>query len=127
MLPPRAGALARRYEALRGGRAWPSPDLAEAALDLAAHGRAVYGFGLWWIGADGPDSSPAAPSASSESGLDWASEVDWSAPWPEVVAACREWALLAAEFAGSRARPGSVLVARVDWLDASDLGSGADR
>lgn len=125
VLPPRAAALARRYEALQGGRAWPVPALAEAARDLAGHGQAVYGFGFWRIEEGGS-------AFSSDRGIDWASEVDWTAPWPEVVAACRAWALPAAESAGSgsgsgpgpgrRARPGSVLVARIDWVDASDFG-----
>lgn len=134
VLPACAASLARRYGALQGGRAWPSPALAEATLDLAAHGQAVYGFGPWRIDGGGR-------AARSVSGIDWASEVDWGAPWPEVVAACREWALLAAEAAvsgpgpgsGPRpgslsdSRPGSVLVARIDWVDASDLRSGAAR
>lgn len=122
MLPPRAGALARRYEALQGGRAWPVADLAEAVSDLAGHGQAVYGFGLLRIGAE-------RRASHAGGGIDWASEVDWGAPWPELVAACREWALLAAEAAGPGpgsgstpgSAPGSGLVARIDWVDASDV------
>ncbi|MFI1579809.1 HEAT repeat domain-containing protein [Embleya sp. NPDC020630] len=107
VLPPRAAALCHSIQGL--GPAWPTAHLAEAIADLADHGQAVLSFQLWHINADGGAYAGHGPD------IDW--PIDRNKPWPQIVAECREWSLLATE-ATSTARD---LVATISWIDASDL------
>ncbi|MFJ8747276.1 HEAT repeat domain-containing protein [Embleya sp. NPDC127516] len=107
VLPARAAALRHPVPGL--GSAWPTARLADAIEDLADHGQAVLSFKVWQIGADGGVYGGHGPD------IDWS--IDRGRPWPQIVAECREWALLAAE-ATDTARN---LVATICWIDAADL------
>ncbi|MGW2376992.1 HEAT repeat domain-containing protein [Kitasatospora sp. NPDC001683] len=107
VLPARAAAL--RAASADPDPVWPTVHLAEAIEDLAVHGQAVLDFQVWQRRVDGTFGYHPGP------GIDW--DVDRRKPWAEIVAHCRDWALLAAE-ATDRAPD---LVAAIDWIDASDL------
>ncbi|WP_258056260.1 HEAT repeat domain-containing protein [Streptomyces sp. Ru62] len=107
VLPPRSAALMWPGEA--PGRLWLAEHLAEVIRDLADHGQAVLYFQIWEVTSDGGRRWVSGP------GIDW--DVDRDGPWPETVAFCRDWALLAAEavdVAPDR-------VATISWIDATDL------
>ncbi|WP_406369521.1 hypothetical protein OG788_06710 [Streptomyces sp. NBC_00647] len=107
VIPPRAAALRASLDNL--DPAWPTAHLAEVIEDLAAHDQAVLSFQVWRIRQDNGAFGGHGP------GIDW--DIDRQLSWGQIVADCRDWALLAAE-ATDKAPD---LVATICWIDASDL------
>ncbi|MER5386411.1 HEAT repeat domain-containing protein [Streptomyces sp. NPDC002688] len=107
VIPPRAAALRASQDNL--DPAWPTAHLAEVIEDLAAHDQAVLSFQVWRIRRDIGAFGGHGP------GIDWG--IDRQLSWGQIVADCRDWALLAAE-ATDKAPD---LVATICWIDASDL------
>jgi hypothetical protein len=107
VIPPSAAALRRSVENL--DPVWPTVHLAEVIEDLAAHGQAVLYFQVWRVTPGSGTFWDRGPE------IDW--DIDRRSPWAQIVADCRDWALLAAE-ATDKAPD---LVATICWIDASDL------
>lgn len=107
VLPPQAAGLLRPVDGL--GLAWQAAHLAEVIEDLADHGQAVLHFQIWQVEDNGGVFAGRGP------GIEW--DVDRDKPWPLIVAECKEWALLAAEAAGTAPD----LVATISWIDSADL------
>ncbi|MGW3084127.1 HEAT repeat domain-containing protein [Streptomyces sp. NPDC001110] len=107
VIPPRAAALRASLDNL--DPAWPTVHLAEVIEDLAAHDQAVLCFQVWRIKQDNGAFGGHGP------GIDW--DIDRQLSWAQIVADCRDWALLAAEMTDKAPD----LVATICWIDASDL------
>lgn len=107
VLPPRSAALRGSGGALDG--LWPVEHLSEVIRDLAHHGQAVLYFQIWELTPDGGRRGVGGP------GIDW--DVDRDRAWPETVASCRDWALLAAD--AVEVAPDRVVT--ISWIDATDL------
>ncbi|MEU5593748.1 HEAT repeat domain-containing protein [Streptomyces sp. NPDC020298] len=110
VLPARSSALRRPDGALND--LWPVGRLPEVIRDLADHGQAVLYFQIWEVRPDGRRLWSRGP------GIDW--DPDRGRPWSEIVAHCRDWALLAAE-AAEAAEVAPDRVATISWIDAADL------
>ncbi|MBT2387659.1 HEAT repeat domain-containing protein [Streptomyces sp. ISL-11] len=87
------------------GDVWPPDRLAAVVDDLAGHGQAVLSVQFWRTGSGG---------ASWLRGPAPDRELDWEAPWPELVGTARA---RAARVAGGA--PGGV-VASLSWIDRAD-------
>ncbi|MFC7308375.1 HEAT repeat domain-containing protein [Streptomyces monticola] len=87
---------------------WPSVHYREIVNDFADHEQAVLCCQFWKIEGDSiyRISGPKA---------DW--ELDWTAPWPELVESAREWALLEA----TEAPAAHDVVVTIEWIDHTDL------
>ncbi|GGN75429.1 hypothetical protein GCM10010112_46620 [Actinoplanes lobatus] len=106
VLPPLAAALAVSTDSL--DRAWPSACLADVINDLADHDQAVLYFQLWAT-VDG------RTYANGHESLD--ESLNIGRPWPYVVEAAREAALIEAALVVPR----SNLFATIEWVDRADL------
>lgn len=106
IVPPLTASLLTRVGRLE--RAWPSARLADVVNDLADHDQAVLYFQLW---------------ATIDGGTCWNGHesldepLDVDRPWPRVVEATREAALIEAALVVSR----SNLFATIEWVDHADL------
>ncbi|MGV9563529.1 hypothetical protein [Streptomyces sp. NPDC003480] len=83
--------------------------LPEVIRDLGDHGQAVLSFQIWELTPNGGRRGVDGP------GIDW--DADRDRPWPETVASCRDWALLATEAVDAAPER----VAAIPWIDATDL------
>ena len=108
VLPIRTQSLAVRLDELRGSEAWPSKRLEEVINDLADHAQAILYFQPWTLCDD---------SAYGFQNPCVDREIDWTAPWPQLVADAREWSLLEAE----EMRRADNVVVTVEWIAESDL------
>jgi len=105
-MPPLAASLVGPAGSL--DRAWPSARLTDVINDLADHDQAVLYFKLW---------------ATIDGGTYWNGHerldqpLDVSMPWPYVVEAAREAALIEAALVVPR----SNLFATIEWVDHADL------
>jgi len=103
VVPARVAHLARSEGDL--GRCWAVKDLAEVIACLADAGQLILYFQYWerWRGSHTWKDTPG-----------W--ELDWSLPWPELVASARTAALEAARAAGTPRKT----FATVSWMAEAD-------
>lgn len=105
VLPPVTGALSVSAPGLE--RAWPAVRLQEVITEMADYRQAVLFFQVWQV---------------TDRGAFWQhhdridQKVDWNGPWPAIVQATREAALLEA----ACVPPRDDLVATMEWIDEAD-------
>lgn len=87
---------------------WPSSQLSTVVNDLAAHDQVVLYFMLWKVVGE-------KRYHESRESLFW--HADWSKPWPEIVEAAREAALIDA----IEAPDTDQVVATIEWVAEADL------
>ncbi|WP_199549997.1 HEAT repeat domain-containing protein [Streptomyces sp. N35] len=87
---------------------WPSVYYREIVNDFADHEQAVLCCQFWKVEGD-------CTRWISGPKTDW--ELDWTAPWPELVESAREWALLEA----TEAIAANDVVVTIEWIDHTDL------
>ncbi|MEU6671642.1 HEAT repeat domain-containing protein [Streptomyces sp. NPDC046727] len=87
---------------------WPSAHLPEIINDLADHAQVVLGTQFWRVRAGGT-------YGVSGTGPDW--ELDWTAPWDQLVEEARTWCLREA----AQAPAGDDIFAVPTWIDHTDL------
>lgn len=105
MLPPSTASSAVAV----GGvdQAWPVPRVADVIDELADHDQVVLYLQAWQVRASGT-------FWLAHDTLD--RELDWDAPWPQLVQDARELALLEAAFLPH----GNDVVVTVEWIAEAD-------
>ncbi|MGW5382539.1 HEAT repeat domain-containing protein [Nocardia sp. NPDC003963] len=98
-------AVTRSY----GIQAWPSHRLIDVLDDLAAHDQATLYFQLWRVETDGRMYRQQSPGAEDE--------VDYTRPWPVLVARTHDRATAAA----AQARLDHNIVVTIEWIGSDDL------
>jgi HEAT repeat protein len=113
VVPPLTASLRAPVTSL--DQAWPAERLEEVINELAGYRQAVLYLQVWEV---------------SDRGVFWQRhdmldrDFDWAAPWPQLVAEAREYALLEAAFIPRREN----LAATVEWIDEKPVqGSGQQK
>ncbi|NEC87441.1 HEAT repeat domain-containing protein [Streptomyces sp. SID12501] len=104
--PPSTAAL--RTMRVGDVPAWPSIHYGDIVNDLADHEQVILCGQFWKNDGD---------STCLVSGPELDRQLDWTAPWPELVESAREWALLEA----TEAPAGENIVVTIEWIDHTDL------
>ncbi|KND30203.1 HEAT repeat domain-containing protein [Streptomyces acidiscabies] len=107
---PVVPTLTARLRATVGDDApgWPSARFAEIVDDLADHAQVILYSQFWRVDDGGTYGVPGT-------GLDW--ELDWGAPWEQLVEESRAWSLLEA----SEAPADDGIFVSPEWIDRTDL------
>jgi hypothetical protein len=105
VLPPLTASYATTVQG--PGEVWPAAHAAEVVDDLAGHGQVVLYLQLWQV----RDGTAYWRRHDSLDG-----DLDWTAPWPQLVHAARESALLEAAFLPQQ----HDFVMTVKWIDELD-------
>ncbi|GAA2258997.1 hypothetical protein GCM10010430_48800 [Kitasatospora cystarginea] len=91
-----------------GSPGWPTAHFAEIINDLADHGLLILYSQYWRVAGE-------HTYGISGIGLDW--QLDWTAPWEDLVEEARAWSLLEAAEAPS----GENVFVSPTWIDCTDL------
>ncbi|MFF7179437.1 HEAT repeat domain-containing protein [Streptomyces sp. NPDC008121] len=106
VVPPLTAHL--RATAADDAPGWPSAHFTQIINDLADHAQVILYSQFWRVDASGT-------YGVSGPGLDW--ELDWTAPWEQLVEESRTWSLLEA----SEAPVGDNIFVAPTWIDHTDL------
>ncbi|MGW6393560.1 HEAT repeat domain-containing protein [Streptomyces sp. NPDC055103] len=106
VVPPLTARL--RATAADNAPGWPSTHFTEIVNDLADHAQVILYSQFWRVDA-GRTYGVSGP------GLDW--ELDWTAPWEQLVEESRTWSLLEA----SEAPASDSIFVSLTWIDRTDL------
>jgi len=106
VVPPLTARLRAMTDADSAG--WPSAHFEEIIKDLADHDQVILYSQFWRVEGD-------RTYGISGTSLDW--QLDWTAPWQDLVEEASAWSLLEA----TEAPAGENIFVAITWIDRTDL------